>query len=534
MPRFVPISGSHRKLPANSRPAGSADLSQPTNVTIRLKSKGDLAALEKKVEELSNTPLADRKYLTHADLDHLYGAASSDLDKVEAYAQEHDLAVVHRSSLERTVTLRGRLGDVLSAFPADVRMYHSPMGTYRGRTGHVSLPQELSDIVTGVFGLDTRPKNRAPFRARALAHAQQQAGPGNGQGVAATDFAVRYNFPAKQGGKTLDGSGQTVAIIELGGGYRNADLAKFFKEIKVPIPSVAAVGVDHSRNAPSNPDSADGEVMLDIEVAGAVTPKARFVVYFGPNEGDKGFLDTISAAVHDQQRKPSVISISWGSSEALNDQQGIDAYHQLFTTAAALGITICVASGDHGTANETADEWDGNIHVDHPSCDPLVLSCGGTQIEGGDDVVWNDGTRLADGGWAGGGGVSIVFDLPDYQKNAGVPKSLAGGKPGRGVPDIAMSATDYFTRVDTFEGPSGGTSAVAPLMAALVAKLNQAKGNRVGFLNPFLYKNPGLFKDVVKGNNGLGGKPQGYAAGPGWDAASGLGTPDGQAILAKL
>src|SRR5262249_40856852 len=219
--------------------------------------------------------------------------------------------------------------------------------------------------------------------------------------------------------------------------------------------------------------------------------------------------DAISAAIHDAHRKPSVISISWGGPETASEQQTIDAYHELFAAAGALGITVCAASGDHGTADLDAGHWDRTIHVDHPACDDLVLACGGTQIDpgSGKDVVWNDGTPfdpsvLGGGGWAGGGGVSEIFPVPAYQKDAKVPVSLDNGQPGRGVPDIAMSATNYFTRVDTSEGPSGGTSAVAPLMAALVARLNQAKGKRVGFLNPFLYASAAkVVTDVVSGTN---------------------------------
>jgi len=281
--------------------------------------------------------------------------------------------------------------------------------------------------------------------------------------------------------------------------------------------------------------------MLDIEVAGAVAPKASIAVYFAPNNGDKGFLDAISAAVHDKQRKPSVISISWGGPEVANDHQGVQAYHELFAAAGALGITVCVASGDHGTADQDGDHWDGKMHVDHPACDDLVLGCGGTQIDAGKDVVWNDQTTFdpsipGGGGWAGGGGISGVFDVPSYQMSAHLPVSIDNEKPGRGVPDIAMSATNYFTRVDNSEGASGGTSAVAPLMAALVARLNQAKKKNVGFLNPFLYASiaKGVAQDVTSGTNAIKGKTKGYTAGPGWDACTGLGTPDGTAILNHL
>jgi kumamolisin len=129
------------------------------------------------------------------------------------------------------------------------------------------------------------------------------------------------------------------------------------------------------------------------------------------------------------------------------------------------------------------------VHVDHPSCDDLVLSCGGTQIKSGKDAV------------------------PSYQAKAKLPVSLDNKKRGRGVPDIAMSAAGYFTRVDTTESATGGgTSAVAPLMAALVARLNQAKKKNVGFLNPFLYANvrKGVVHDVTSGTNAIKDTIKGY------------------------
>ena len=537
MPVYVSLPGSKRGVLPHSRPAGPVDRSEVDSITVRVRSAGDMKELEKRVYEEAQKPLSERKYVSHDDLAAMNGAGAADLDKVEEFAQKHNLLVVHRSAAERAIVLKGALGDLLDAFPAQLSMYHHSNGTYRGRVGEIKVPQELDGIVTGVFGYDTHPKHRAPHRRK-----NGLNGPGGQNGVAATDFAKRYNFPTALNGTALDGTGQTVAIIELGGGFRNSDLTLFFKEIGVPTPTVTSISVDHAGNAPSTPDSADGEVMLDIEVAGAVAPKARFAIYYGPNRGDKGFLDAISAAVHDRQRKPSVISISWGGPESTADQQSIDAFHELFVAAAALGITICAASGDHGTADLDAADWDGKIHVDHPSVDPMVIACGGTQIDGSNqDEVWNDGTPFDinsqdGGGWASGGGISELFALPSYQANAKVPNSLDNGKPGRGVPDIAMSATNYFTRVDTFEGASGGTSAVAPLMAALVARLNQAKKKNVGFLNPFLYSNvaKGVVHDVTKGTNAITNTVKGYDAGTGWDACTGLGTPDGTAILNNL
>jgi kumamolisin len=538
MATYVPLPGSRRTLLPNSRPTGPVDKSQLASLTVRVRSGGDLAALEKRVRAESAKPLAQRQYLTREEFAQQYGSRAADLDLVEQLAQSHDLMVVHRSAAERAVVLRGSLGDLLAAFPAELQMYHHTTGAYRGRQGEIQVPSHLKGVVTGVFGFDTRRKHRSPHKRKIRA----AAGPGGSQGVASTEFAKRYNFPDQFQGTTLDGSGQTIAIIELGGGFRNSDLRVFFHEINVPAPSVVSVSVDHAGNHPTTADSDDGEVMLDVEVAGAVAPKAKFAVYFAPNNGDQGFVDAISAAVHDSQRNPSVISISWGGPENATDQQGINNFHDIFVAAAAMGVTICVAAGDHGTADLDAQDWDGKIHVDHPSVDDLVLSCGGTQVDdSGNDVVWNDGTPFdtsvpGGGGWSGGGGISEIIGVPAYQASAQLPVSIVTGKPGRGVPDIAMSATNYFTRVDRSEGASGGTSAVAPLMAALVALLNQAKQKNVGFLNPFLYANvaSGVVHDVTVGTNAIKNTVNGYNAGPGWDACTGLGTPDGTAIVDNL
>jgi kumamolisin len=541
----IPLAGSKRALLPHSRPAGKIDPNEQASLTIRVRSKGDTKALVARAYELADTPLQSRTYATHEQLTRDHGADPADLDAVEHYAQAHNLLVVHRSAAERSIVLKGRLGDLLAAFPANLMIYHHATGTYRGRQGEILVPTELASVITGIFGFDTRPRQRSPHLLKRFA----LSGPGGDNGVSATFFATRYQFPTEYAGGALDGTGQTIAIIELGGGYQVSDLQTFFKEIGVSTPTVSSVSVDHAGNNPTTYDSDDGEVMLDIEVAGAVTPAANIVVYFAPNNGDQGFIDAISAAVHDTERNPGVISISWGGPEVLTDQQGINAFHELFAAAGNLGITVCVATGDHGTADLAAGQWDQKIHVDHPACDDLVLACGGTQIDGGaltnpalgEDVVWNDNTPFNvtegdGGGWASGGGISEVFPVPSYQANANLPVSLDDGQPGRGIPDVAMSATNYFTRVDTQEGASGGTSAVAPLMAALIARLNQAAQKRVGFINPFLYAHAadGIVVDVTSGTNAIANTVQGYDAGPGWDACSGLGTPVGVAILNQL
>jgi kumamolisin len=372
-----------------------------------------------------------------------------------------------------------------------------------------------------VLGLDTRPQAVSHRRRRTAAPSPAAA---DVNGFTGQQVAQFYDFPK------ATGAGECIGIIELGGGFKTADLTNYFKPLGV-APTVVAVGVDKAKNKPvGNPDSADGEVVLDIEVAGAAAPGARFAVYFTPNT-DAGFVDAISQAIHDTTNKPSVLSISWGSAESQWTQQAMNAMDEAFQAAAALGITVTVASGDNGSGDGVTD---GKAHVDFPASSPHVLACGGTnlQVSNGailSETVWNEPS-----GGATGGGVSDVFALPSWQQNANVPPSVnAGGRIGRGVPDVsgvADPATGYRILVDGQQDVFGGTSDVAPLWAALIALVNEQVGHTIGFVNPTLYANPSALRDITSGTNASAETP-GYDAGPGWDACTGLGSPNGVALV---
>jgi kumamolisin len=332
--------------------------------------------------------------------------------------------------------------------------------------------------------------------------------------------AVLYDFPP---GAT--GAGQTIGIIELGGGFNATDLKNYFSAIDVDEPSITSVSVDNAENSPTTPDSADGEVLLDIEVAGSVAPGAKIVVYFAPNT-DAGFLDALTTAIHDTANAPSVISISWGGPESTWTAQAMTAFDSAAQDAAALGVTICAASGDNGSSDGVTD---GANHVDFPASSPHILACGGTSLRGtgtkiASETVWNDGTS----GGAGGGGFSVQFPLPSYQAEANITGT------GRGVPDVSGDAdpqTGYNVLVDGQNLVIGGTSAVAPLWSGLIALLNEQLGAPVGFLQPKIYALPsssGAFHDITSGNNGA------FDAAPGWDPASGLGSPSGENLLKAL
>lgn len=536
MPELVPLPGSERAELAGARAAGPLDDSATITVTLVLRRRAHVP------ESLVTGP----ETVTSAQLGERYGADPADIARVTSVLGTRGLTVTGTQPGSRRMKVSGTIAALSAAFGTTLTLVTSPHpdGTgpvsHRYRLGSLSVPAELSGVVTAVLGLDDRPVARPQFRrpgavaGRTIAPegtvapeagAAAMAGP-----LTAVQVASFYKFPAG-----TDGTGQTIAIIELGGGYTASDLDSYFSGLGLATPPVTAVGVDGGSNSPGQP--ADGEVELDIEVAGAVAPKAAQVVYFAPNT-DQGFIDAISEAVH-ATPTPAVVSISWGQSEDQWSGQGRSAMDAAFADAAALGVTVCVAAGDNGSSDDPNSA--SGVHCDFPASSPHALACGGTKLAGDvssytitSEVVWNE---LANREGAGGGGVSDVFPLPAWQGTAGVPTVAGGTSTGRGVPDVAGNAdpvTGYLVVVDGQQQPIGGTSAVAPLWAGLIARLAQATGKKFGLLQPLLYAGvtPGApapgFNDILQGDNGA------YKAGAGWDPCTGLGSPNGTELLTRL
>jgi kumamolisin len=518
------VKGSERAPLSDARLLGLAPTDERFEVTVRVRRKTRLETLEGNGFHADRLP-ANRTYVSRQQYANSYGADSADLGKVATFARSFGLVVVESSAARRSVFLSGTVTEFCAAFGTTLEHCEHDSATYRTRTGPLTVPADLRDIIEGVFGLDNRPIARAHFQRRKTAPGiDPRATAGS---FSPPDLAKLYNFP--QG---LDGSGQCIGIIELGGGYRTADIQAYFGKLGLPVPKVTMVGVDGGANLPTDANGADGEVMLDIEVAAGIAPGAALAVYFAPNT-DRGFLDAITMAIHDTSNKPSVVSISWGGPEKEWTAQAMTSFDQAFQTAAALGITICCASGDSGSAD---GETDGAAHVDFPASSPFALGCGGTKLIASagsiaDETVWNESPTSS----ATGGGVSDYFPLPVYQNATGIPPSAnPGGHRGRGVPDVAGDAdpaTGYKTLVDGQELIIGGTSAVAPLWAALIALINQKLGHPVGFLNPLLYGSlvgTNSFRDITSGNNGA------YSAKAGWDPCTGWGSPNGTNLLMAL
>ena len=528
------IEKSERNLAPGSRLVGPADPQEVLLVTIRVRRRPDAPPLPDPAK-MGAATAGQKKFLARDDFARRYGAAQADLDTVSQFAASHGLTVVESSVPRRSVLVSGTVAQMNAAFAVELGHYESAAEKYRGREGFVHLPNNLADIVEGVFGLDNRRMAR-PLVGRSSLSASQA---GVITPVTPPQVAKLYNFP-----QSVSATGQTIGLLEFGGGFAISDIQKYFTGPISPIgpgfttPTVVAVLIDGATNAPdSSNDSA--EVALDIEVAGSVAQSAKIAVYFAPWT-EQGWVDAVTTAVHDATNSPSVISISWGWPEfqeilgLLWSAAAMEAVSTTFQEAGVLGMTVFAASGDGGSGCGIGD---GKAHVLYPASDPWLTACGGTTIEDVSgtsftEVTWNDNGVT-------GGGISDQFGPQSWQSAADIPNSVnpPGNHQGRGIPDVAGYANGYFIIfAGENQGSWWGTSETAPLYAALVALLNANLDEPIGYLNPQLYAlaGPGNFRDIADGgSNATGGAP-GYKAGPGWDACTGLGVVEGSHLLSGL
>jgi kumamolisin len=478
--------------------------------------------------------------LSYDEFSQKFSTSPEDMLAVQAFASVCNLSIVEAKSEAAMVKVSGTVELFNSAFQISLKSITAPGGKqYIGYTGTLSIPAELNQIVEFVIGLNNAVVMKHLASKADLENRPFAASPA---GVAYSlltplQVAAAYNFPAS------NGYGQCVGLIEYGGGYTTQNLTSSFSPLSIANPTVVAIDVDGGTNNPADPSGSSVEVMLDIFVVGAVAPASKIAVYFGAGSGDPipgpNWYDPVNTAIHDTTNSPSVLSISWGESESSFGSSNMTAMDSVLAQAAVLGITICVASGDSGST------WDAlGVEVLYPGSSPYVLSCGGTSlaISGStitSEVVWNESANSAG---AGGGGISIYESTPAYQSGltykiypAGTVSSLTV----RGVPDVAGNADPYsgysyyYGNSNTHIQGVGGTSGVAPLWAGLIARLNALTGTRRGLFNTLLYANSSVCNDITSGNNLYTpyGVSYGYSATTGWDACTGLGSPNGTNIF---
>jgi kumamolisin len=553
-----PLCGSARSQPAGATQVGPLDAATQVAVRVILRRRASPAAVPSLEEYLYTHPLR-REALSPDDYAARYGADDGDIASVTAFLGQGGLTVTETHAASRTVRAGGTAAQVEALFAITLSQYRTPappssgnsvqnpdVQAYWSHEGPIHLPAHLTDVVIAVFGLDTRP----------LGGRNSNGDPPVTDITDVPAVMKRYNFPPNSA------AGQTIGILATIGGYAPGDIAKYFTELNVTpgvtgtftAPTIVPVeNIDGTQNDPGDPEF---ETTQDICIASTVAQGATIAVYFFANH-ETGWVGALQEATFPTggNPAPSVLSASYYIADG-DDPAGLitnsgsvvptsvlDAVSLAFQDAVGQGLTVCVASGDSGADSNVGD---GGQHVQYPATDPWVLSVGGTTV-GFDmsnnpvEYVWND-----DHG-ATGGGVSAYFAQPAWQSAAGVPVSMLTGKSGRGVPDVAANASGnsgynniYCTENIPDPDVGRGTSASAPLYAGLFAQINAALGTPVGFVNPVLYALGNTVCADVNGNtigspiNNTFNNVQGYLAESGWNACTGWGTINGQALLAAL
>lgn len=520
---LVRLVGSERRPLRGAARVADADPAELIAVTIRVRRRANGPPLPS-LEELGKIPLNRRRFPSREEFARRHGAAPEDFAAVTAFAEAHGLKVAEQSAGQRTMSVTGSVRAMEAAFGVKLHRYRTSTETYRGHEGFVHIPQTLADIVESVLGLDTRRvvRTRAATTGTATTPAGNAVVPGNSGPAGASPLtppkvASLYGFP------TSSAAGQTIGILEFGGGYAKSDITAFLSPVGIATPSIVDQSVDGGSNTPAGSvanvtaNDPDLEVTLDIDVVASVAVGANIVVYFAPNT-EQAFADAVSKAVHDTTNAPTIITCSWYGSEDGWSGSARSSMVTALNDAAALGVTVFFITGDDGSDDGVGD---GSAHVAYPASEYGAIACGGAYIA---NVL---GSSFTEGTWndvgATGGGVSDVYGLPAWQDNIGVPKSANDGTTvGRGVPDVAGNASPFsgytLTLYDTLTtsltitsgagagsplGTIGGTSAVAPLYAALLALIEAQIGEPLGYLTPLLYalQQDGPFVDINDGAN---------------------------------
>lgn len=568
--RSVPAShrilrGSRRRVAAGAHRIGDADPREQIRICLITRRKSGHPPLPGHAYWM-RTPPNERKYLSRKEFAVQYGADLDDLKEIQVFAKANKLRVLDSSAARRAVVLSGSVEQMSSIFRVDLGRYETPDAIYRGMEGSVYVPKEIAHIVKGVLGLD----NRSVAHRRPISPSPADSPQGAAM-VTPPQVARLYQFPTQ-----TNGAGQTIAIIEFGGGYftsgkRATDVAAFFDTLGLEYPyrygthgtgpTLSSILVSGGLNSPAH-DGSTIEVTMDIDIAGSIAPGANIAVYFAPNTDSDpsgtdefGWYQGISSAIHDEVNAPSVVSISWDGGEDNWTQGTLTLMSTLFQEGAVLGVSVFVASGDWGS---TAPPNLAATQVMYPASDPWVTACGGTTLTNVNarevaftENTWNDLALTSCGLYptsgATGGGYSKVFPKPIWQ-NYATRRPRGTGR--RGVPDISGNASPYSGYPILVAGttyPGGGTSAVAPLYAGLVALINASLGMNVGFLNPTLHQlastDPDVYRDIAdEGTNSIPyydqtcnvGYSPGYTSVPGWDPCTGLGVVVGSALLEAL
>lgn len=447
-----------------------------------------------------------RKYASYSSVAKLFSIEESALEGIKKFTDLYGLEITEKDLTAQMIKITGTVKQFSEALGVVFHWFTSTEGEPSLHyNGVLSLPEEVELLITCITGLQKGLRREKRSKIQTL---RSYAG-----GYSPEQVANVYHFPKGTG------KGEVIGLIELGGEYKQEDIEQYFKTFNLPMPEIAVVGTPTGNNTPIN----NLEVTLDIELAGGLAPEAKLVVYYGET-----INEAVKLALNDKLHKPSVLSISWALSELYCSPAEMEEYDILFDKASRMGVTVIAASGDHGAYNQQQ-----YLNVNMPASHNLVTGCGGTElfITNGIENVWNDKN-----GSATGGGFSQRYQLPQYQRNAVFRywQQFPTVAQSRGVPDVSANSDIKTPYSIVFNGQlmamGAGTSASTPIWAALVARMNQELGYRLGFMNYLLYsaESSGGFKPVYNGNNNF------YFGTPGWNPCTGLGAPHGEQLLAHI
>ncbi len=494
----VPLPGSHRLVWPGSRHAAPVAPEHEVLLTAWLRTRKGGAIDAAAARAIGSVPPLQRAYADRKSLEERTAADPADVAALGRYCES--LGITVGPARWRSLTLSAPIETLVDAFGADVAIFEDEdLRRFRHRSGALHVPADIAAIVRGIFGLHQWPRSR---RVPAL---QRHATP-----LLASDVAARYAFP------DADGSGQTIAVVQLNGTFDVADFQQCMTAQHLSPASPVVKRIDDAAIRHERATLQDLEAALDVQIAASLAPGARLVVYEAPND-ERGFLDALRAAIFDAEHAPSIVSVSYGWPERLWTPGALDILDDLFAAAALAGVSVFCAAGDNGAEVDAG----GRAHVLAPASSEFAIACGATSIAGDAESAWKNT----------GGGFSARLKAPAWQQSVATVASRYGVAAGRGVPDVsAQQSPGYYVVMQGTELAMGGTSAVAPVCAALAARLNQRIGAPIGFVAPLLYapENASCFTPVTQGGNGR------YEAAPGWNPCAGLGTPVGTALEKAL
>lgn len=473
------------------------------------------AQLQKLLNNLRN-PVSPqyRQFLTPSEFTSKFAPTQAQVQAVAQYLKNSGIHVTNISANHLLVHAHASTAILDHAFKVNVADYQMKGRSFYAPTTDPQIPLSIAGVVTAVIGLS----NFNVMKPLSVA-APNRGKPGGGgsssapAGYSPQQIATAYNWPSVM--NTANGVGQSIAIATAYS-YKSSDITGFWSQYSLPSHTLTIIQVA------GKVKRTNIETTIDIERSSAMAPGATILVYEGANAQLSTFTSVYNQIVTDNTA--SVMTTSWGTAESNMSTATLNADDNIFKQAAAQGISLFAAAGDNGSSDSTSN----NNEADYPSSDPYMVACGGTSL-----TLTSSNQISSETAWSGSGGAeSHFFTEPSWQVGINVPQDGY-----RQTSDFSLDAdpnTGYSVRYGGRWSVYGGTSFVAPEMAALFAVRNGQAGSRLGQANVAIYNDANGstyatdFHDITSGSNGA------FSAGAYWDHPTGWGSVDASNLILDI